>query len=1209
MKTFKPCCLSILLIFFLAQLPLQLTANTIGASEEGTKPLIEALKELSEKFQVFFTYDVSLVRDIEVADEAMKEAELEIIINDLLTDTGLKYELLDTRYYVIYKDTKKGKGNVKKIRKKMKQIKKLEASGSLRLQPTNPNDPVSRLSTLQTDMKELTADVTITGTVTDEEGNPLIGATVQEVGTTNGTLTNADGGYSIEVADGATLAFSYIGYEPQEIRVTAGTTVIDVTMSESVSALDEVVVVGYGRQQKRDITGAVATLSAQQIQDIPLSNFENAIQGQIAGVQVTETSGEPGAGPDIRVRGIGSISAGNEPLYVIDGFPISKNVSVGVQGDVFRRRVAFRPPTGNPLGTLNPNDIESIQVLKDAAAASIYGSRGANGVILITTKRGKRTGKPTISYDAFVGTQAVANRLDLMDATQLGEYVIDSRNNAYLQDVPGASINHTNAQRNQTALDAGLNPSANWRIPDDFLNPDGTNTDWQDEIFNNAYLQNHNLSVAGGSENISYYLAGGYFNQSGIIDRTGFDRFSLRFNMEADLSDKLRLGLNLNPSYTTSDRLPAGSPYFARPPGVVYSAQIVSPTVAPRNPDGTPNQLNNMSYMFTEDGEGASMLTHSNALAIIEGIDDELSQFRTFGNIFLEYELADGLIFKTFAGIDINNYKRNFFRKNSLLFRNSSVGEPYGQSSSSESVNWLTEQTLSYNKVFNEVHNFNALIGFTAQKENLDVNQIIAENFPDDQVSTVSGGQVTQGTAFQEQWSLVSYLARVNYSFNDRYLLTGTIRADRSSRFGAGNKTGVFPSVSAGWRISNEGFLYGSSVLNDLKLRVSYGLAGNFLIPNYAAIGLLGQSNYVLGGNLTNGIAPVTISNEDLSWEKTKQFNIGLDFGLLSDRIYGSVEYYNSLTSDLLLAVQVPAALGFTNALQNIGEVQNQGIEISLTSRNTVGAFKWKTDFNFATFNNEVKKLGPTGDPILSSGGAGLRHITRIGDPIGSYFGYVVDGVYMNQAELDAALPDADAPNPRPGDLRFKDVNGDGVINAGDRTVTGNYLPDFIWGITNTFSYKGFSLSVLIQGVEGAEVLNLTRRHMFNGEGNANNYVEQTNRWISEANPGNGMIPRADRNTGSHGNNNRPSSYQVEDASYIRLRNATLSYTFPKGSTGNLFSGLRVYITGTNLFTITDYLGYNPEVNNQSELVNVQGEDYGAYPLARTISLGVNAKF
>ncbi len=1192
MKLNRYVCSSVLLLPVLLGTSLTVSVSA-HAMESLAKPLSTILDELGEKYQVFFSYDSKSLAAVDVDFEFRESEKLSLAIDRLLANTNFNYESHGDKYFVIYEKSKAGNRKLKKLRRHFDKIQALESDGSLRVRQRK-KDPISQIKAMAETAVALAQEQTISGTVRDATGEPLIGATVLARGTNIGTATDFDGGYTLTVPDDVTtLIYTYTGYTTQEVDI-AGRSVIDVILTQSASLLSEVVVVGYGRQQKRDITGSVATLSADQIKDIPVTSFENAIQGQMAGVQVSETSGEPGAGPTVRVRGVGSITAGNEPLYVIDGFPISKNVDLGVQGDNFRRGDGrFRPPTQNPLATLNPNDIASIQVLKDASSASIYGSRGSNGVILITTKKGKRTGKPTISYDAYVGTQSVANKLDLMNAEELIEYNRDASNNAYLQNNPGASANDPNSMRS----------NANWRIADDIQNPDGTDTDWQDEIFRSALLQSHSLSVSGGSENVGYYVAANYFNQDGIIERSGFDRYSVRMNLEADLSDKLRLGLHLNPSYTSSDKLPAGSPYFARPPGIVYSAIVHSPTVRPLNADGTPNQLDNQSYLRTSDGQTSSMSSASNPLAIIEAIDDKLTQFRTLGNIYAEYDLATGLTFKSLLGIDINNYKRNFFRKNSLLYRTATSGEPYGQSSSSESVNWLAEQTLSYSPTLGGGHNVSAVVGYTAQKEKIDVNTVIADNFPDDLVNTVSGGQVVQGTAVQEEWSLVSLLARINYDFQDRFLVTASIRSDKSSRFGAGNKTGIFPSASAGYRISED---LDVPWLSDLKIRASWGKTGNFLIPNYASIGLLDPANYTFGGTLQNGISPATINNQDLSWEKTSSYDIGLDFGLWQDRVYGAVEYFNSTTSDLLLAVQVPAALGFTNALTNIGEVVNKGFEFTLTSRNIIGKFRWTTDINFATIDNEVTKLGPSGDPILSSGGAGNRHITQIGSPIGSYFGYQTDGIYQSQAEIDAGPEDRIA-TPRPGDFRWEDINNDGIINADDRTIVGNYLPDFTYGITNNFSYDHLSLSFLIQGVEGSEVLNLTRRHMGNGEANYNSYRDWTERWRSPENPGNGEIPRANRQTGN--SNNRPSNYQVEDASYLRLRNVTLSYSFPENSFAGTLAGLRIYLSGTNLLTITDYLGFNPEVNNIEDNVNVQGEDYGAYPLSRVFTFGINASF
>lgn len=1035
--------------------------------------------------------------------------------------------------------------------------------------------------------------LTLKGVILDEMGTPLPGASVLEKGTSNGVNSDFEGSFTLNVSSSdAVIVVSYLGFDKVEIRAADFDDNMNITLVESSSALDEIVVTGYGRQVKRNITGAVSSISLKQIEDLPLATFENAIQGQIAGVQVTEASGEPGAGASVRVRGVGSISAGNEPLYVIDGFPISKNVALGVQGDNFRRSSSFRPPSQNPLANLNPNDIESIQVLKDASSASIYGSRGSNGVILITTKRGKK-GAPSFSYNTFFGSQSVANKLDLMNSAELIDYNRDATNTGYLQANPGASASDPNSVRSNAA----------WRLAEDVLSPTGVDVDWQDVVFRSALVQTHNLSVSGGSDNSSYYISGNFFDQDGIIEKSNFKRYSLRVNLEVDLNERTRVGLNLAPSYVVSDKVPAGSPYFARPPGIVYSAIVHAPFVNPYNPDGSINQLNNQSYLLTPEGQTTSLTSASNPLAIIEAIDDQLNQNRTFGNIFLEYDIMENLTFKSYFGVDINNYKRNFYRASSLLYRTARTGETYGQTASSESLSWVAEQTLSYQKEIGS-HNIDAVVGYTAQKEKIDIRSAVADTFPDDLVKTISGGQIASGSAVQEEWSLVSMLAKVNYSYEDRFLASASLRSDSSSRFGLGNKTGIFSSISAGYRISEDLNL---DWLSDLKLRASWGETGNFLIPNYASIGLLSSYNTTFDGNLTNGIAPSTISNQDLSWEKTASFDLGLDFGFLDDRIYGSLEYFKSTTSDLLLAVQVPSALGFTNALTNIGEVVNKGFEISITSRNLTGALKWTTDFNFSTVDNEVTKLGPSGDPLLSTGGAGNRHITKIGEPIGSYFGYKTDGIYQNQAEIDNSGIVDQIATPRPGDFKWVDVNNDGFINSADRTTIGNYLPDFTYGLNNRFEYDNFEFSFLLQGVEGNEVLNLTLRHMGNGEANYNSYSEWNNRWRSESQPGNGLIPRANRIGGN--SNNRPSDYQVEDASYLRLRNVTLAYNFPESALGDKINNLRVYLSGTNLFTKTDYLGFNPEVNNQDDNTNVQGEDYGAYPLSSVITFGLNAKF
>ncbi|MCF2443925.1 TonB-dependent receptor [Dyadobacter sp. CY345] len=1163
------------------------TAAMVQQNTQITLKLKDVLLDLGRKYQVSIVFEESTLHGVSVTiNNRTNEAKLEQQLETLLAPNGLEFRKAGKRAYV--------------VRKKDLKEKIESASGS----PEHVSveaDLVSLVS--RTNMQSRPSDLVVKGKVTDEKGEVLPGVSILIKGSSKGTVSDHDGNYSIEIVQpNSLLVFSFIGYETKEVAVN-NQTALNVRLTASVSSLSEVLVVGYGTQRKGDITGSIGSISAKNIKEIQVTSFENAIQGQIAGVQVQEPSGEPGAATTIRVRGLGSVSAGNEPLYVIDGFPVTKNMDAGIQGDITRRTTAFALPASNPLGTINPNDIESIEVLKDASAAAIYGSRGSNGVILVTTKKGKRSSKPIIGFDAYYGVQSVANKVKLMNSAELTSYVFDSKNNAYLQDVTGANINDSNATRYTKTT------NGSYFIPDDYANPDGTDTDWQKLIFHSAPVQSYNASVSGGSDNVNYYFSGGYYNQEGIIDRSGFKRYSFRANLEASPVKKLKVGFGLSPSFTNTQRSPAGAPYFADPPGIVYSALVTSPTVKPYLADGTINQTDNQSHLLTADGRGANMTAASNPLAIIKYVTDELRQFRVFGNVFAEYEILSGLKYKLYTGVDVNSYNRSFYMARAFLNRNATVGDPYAQSNASLNYNWLVENTISYDKRFGKDHSVSAVIGYSAQKDRLDANQVYAQNHPDDLSPTISGGQVTSGGDNRQEWSLVSALARVNYSFKDKYLLTATIRSDRSSRFGAGNKTGTFPSFSAGWRLSEESFMKSIAFVSDLKLRGSWGKTGNFLIPNYAAIGLLSPFNYVLNNVLVNGIAPITINNDKLTWEKTTQVDLGFDLGLFRDRLFVSADWYKKTTSDLLLNVQVPASVGFTTALQNIGEVENKGVELTISSRNIVGGFTWTTDLNISANKNKVLKLGPTGDPILSTGGAGIRHVTQIGAPIGSYYGYVVEGIYQTQDEITAAPKDALAPAARPGDFKFKDVNADGKVDASDRTVIGNYMPDYMWGITNRFSFKGLDLSVFFQGVQGSKILNLTRRHLGNGEAATNSYADWTERWISAENPGNGVIPRADRLTDLHGGNNRPSSFQVEDGSYIRLRSITLGYTFPKSILGSKFQSLRAYTSATNLFTNTKYIGYNPEVNNQAGLTGVQGEDYGAYPLSRNFTFGLNVTF
>lgn len=1144
------------------------SASTVGQDEIVSlkfknKPMGLFFKQLTEQTGYNFFFESNELSLDSIISYEKNEVPVKEFLSDIFKNSNLNYEVVEKQ--IVIKKTEDS------------QVEKNE-----KIKESNEED-LQRV---------------LTGTVYDENGIPLLGASIVIKGTTQGTTSDFDGNFSLTLNNETEIIqISYIGYRTKEVSIT-NQTEIEINLELDAAALEEVVVMGYGSLAKKRVSGSVISITPESIVEVPSLTPESAIIGQVAGVQVQETSGEPGASPNIRIRGSGSISAGNDPLFVIDGIPISRNLtSVGVNGGVARRRASFQPPPLNPLATLNPNDIESIQVLKDASAAAIYGSRGGNGVLIITTKKGSSKEDGQFSFDSFFSVQDVANKLDLMNASELIDFTRDARNNNYLASVPNANINDP--------IGPGNRGNANYEMPESFLNWDGTDTDWQDVIFQTGVVQNYNLSYASPiRNNTSFFTSAGYFKQTGIVDRASFERFNLLFNLNSQLSEKLNLDIKVAPSVTQNQRVPASAPYFARPPGIVYSAIVHSPTVQPFNPDGSINQLNNQSYL------GGATTTSSNPLAIIEAIDDKVFQFQTRASVGLAYNILPSLTLKTFGGSYINLYNQDFYRGNSLLYRNAREGESYAQATSSTEVNWIWENTLNWEKEY-EDHYFNALLGYSAQKDDIVVKQVLADNFPDDLVTTLSGGQVFAGNSAQEQWSLTSSIFRLNYAFKDKYLFTGTFRSDTSSRFGADNRTGYFPSFSAGWRINQEDFLSDSELISELKLRASWGETGNFEIPNYGAIGLLSPDNYNLGGIERNGLIQSTIANPALTWEKSQQVNFGLELGLFDNRFFLLADYYSTKTSDLLLNVSISSVSGFQSTLQNLGEVENSGFEIALRTKNFVGDFSWDTDFNFSTNKNEVLSLNENNEPIFSAGSAGIRHVTRVGDPIGSYYGYVVDGIYQSESEIASAPKDTQAPNPGPGDFRFKDINGDGQITPDDRTVTGNYFPDFTWGINNRFRYKNIDFSFLFQGVQGNEILNLTSRHLKNGEANFNSYSIFNERWRSASDPGNGSVPRADRQSGNHGNNNRPSSFQVEDGSYTRLRNVTLGYTFP---TKNLFGSnqidrLRLYITGTNLFTDTDYLGYNPEVSNISTNSLTPGEDYGAYPLTRSFTVGLNLSF
>ncbi len=1058
-----------------------------------------------------------------------------------------------------------------------------------RITPLNALASISYSSATAT-QSLVAADQTISGRVTDAAtGGGLPGVSVVVKGTSRGTTTDTDGNYRVSAPDqNVTLVFSFIGYATQEIPVGSRST-LNVSLAGDDKTLSEIVVVGYGTQNRRELTGSVASLKTQSIKDQPVPNVVEGLAGRMPGVLIQQNTGAPGNAPSIKVRGLGSISAGNGPLVVIDGQPLNSGTQTNAGG----------------LNQLNPNDIDKIDVLKDASATAIYGSRGANGVVMVTTKRGK-SGQSRINFDYYTGIQEASKKLSVLNAQQFAEFNKEATNTAYLERVPGTQITDPNSAR-----PAGLR----YRYPQgvefpdvNFNNPSSlTSYDYQDMIFRQAPMSNYQLSASGGSEKVQYFVSGNYFKQDGIIRKSGINRYTVRSNIDAQLSSKLKIGLSFSPTFQSESRVNSDGHWSVN--GVINSALTLLPFIPIYQP-GTNVYNSELFYATPYDWSGVT-----NPVANINEVDNNVTQLRLLGNAYAELSLYKTLRYRGTIGADLNYLRQNYYQTSALP--TSSLLPPTPNSAYSytnQNLNWVTNHTLNYTLNLSNTHHVEALVGMEAQRNSYDENRVTANNFPNDVVRTINAGTITGGTSFQTQWSLASYFARVIYNYKDRYLFNASIRSDGSSRFGATNRFGTFPSASVGWRVIEESFMKSVPTISDLKLRVSYGLSGNnaFLNSdgtqnNYPAVGVLSKDNYALGNALSNGLATSSIANDRLGWEKSRQTDVGVDLGLFQNRLFLTVDYYSRITTDLLLSVQVPTLTGFSTAVQNVGKVENKGMEFALSTRNINGSgtgFVWTTDLNLSFNRNKVLALGPNGDAVVSNSGIASTNITVVGKPLGNFYGYQQLGIFQNQSELDAYPHFSDS---RPGDIKYADVNGDKKIDANDRTIIGNNQPDFIYGITNSFSYKGFDLGIVAQGVQGGQILNLSRRFFENLEGNQNQLTIIEGRWRSEQNPGDGKTPRA--NARSTGSNGQVSSRWVESASYFRIRNITLGYNFAQTVLSKIkVQSLRVYAGVQNAVTFSKYLGYNPEVSGYEGPLT-GGVDYGSYPLARTYTIGLNLGF
>jgi len=994
----------------------------------------------------------------------------------------------------------------------------------------------------------------VTGRITTLPGNePAIGATVTVKGSNAGTIADFEGKYTITIPDDhSILMFTYTGYAVVEIEAGIRKT-IDVMMKESISYLNEVIVTGYGAQKRSDISGSVSTVRSEDIAEKPILRVEQALQGRTAGVQVTQTSGSPGAGLTVRVRGVGTIN-NSDPLYIVDGMPVE-----------------------NP-DYLNPNDIETINVLKDAASSAIYGARGANGVVLITTKGSARNEEGKLSYDAYFGVQRAARLLDLLNAR---EYAV-IQNEAYVA--------------------AGQTP-----LPE-FANPDalGEGTDWQEAIFTNAPISSHQLTLTGGKEHSSYALTGNYFSQEGIVggDKAKFDRITVRLNGNQDLKPWLTVGNNIGFTWFKRDALLENTQYDSP----IVRALNIDPVTPIRKADGT------YAYSNYSDTDVA------NPVNAIEQTNDEWRSNRIVGSVYADAKLGKRFSFRsTFSMDQTFALQRIFYPKYDLSNLPLISEAPAAEKRLKNQVavgnyNWRNlqlENVLTYTNTFNEKHDITLIGGTTALNKRDDASGGANSNLPSNDFKDAYIGNTIDPIASQSSWqtanesSLLSWFAKGNYVYDNTYLLSATFRADGSSRFGKNNRYGYFPSFSAGWVLSHAAF-WSVDEISFAKLRASWGRNGNDRIGDYSFTTVVSSGqNYVFGPNetITNGSVALSSANPDLKWETITQTDIGLDLELFDGRINFTGDYYIKKTSDMLYAAPIPLVAGSAAPIQNVATAENRGVELSLDYRNIEHTFHYSIGGNISFIKSEVTGLGTGGEPVYSGtiqSANGKASKTDVGHPLAAFFGFVTDGIFQSQAEVEAAAFQNNGTSP--GDIRFKDLNSDGVIDVNDQTYIGNPTPKISFGATGEVEWKGIVLSAFFQGTQGNDIFDNTVRYDF---AYVNRPSSVLDRWTG---PGTSNTePHVSLNDPNQ--NARISDRFVKDGSYVRLKSLQLGYTLPSAWLRKVhIQKFKVYITGQNLLTFTKYKGLDPEIGvigNNLEL----GIDRGFYPQPRTVIGGVSVTF
>ena len=1009
------------------------------------------------------------------------------------------------------------------------------------------------------------SEISISGIVNDEKGKPISLVTVNLKGSTVYTTTDNKGKFTIKVKNSnSVLSFSHIGYMTFEQKVGNAKDLI-ISLTPKNTLLDEVIVIGYGEVKKSDLTGSVAKISGQNNTEHPYTSMESMLQGKVAGVQITQNTGALASGMTFSVRGNTSITGSNQPLIVIDGYPVSSGSASPTTG---LDATSASAPFENILATINPNDIESIEILKDASSTAIYGSRGANGVVIITTKRGK-AGKDVIDYNYREDFSNLPKKIGVLNTQQYIAYA-----------------NEANSVFNTGSLaysQANLNSLQ------------GINTNWQDLIYQMGIAQSHQLSFSGGDQRLRYSIALGYLDQQGIVIDTRYRRGTLRMNIDKKVTDKFSFGMNVSGTVSLNKAQGQSNPTSIGDASIVGNALKAAPIFTPFLQDGTLNE----STAF------------SNPLTIAKYGDDENRVLLANTSFFTNYSLSNGLKFSLRAGVNPLSSLRNYYWPRGTFIGNSVNGQAYQGTNST--MDYLTETTLSYNKTIGK-HRVNAVMGYTWQDGQFRAGGFTASGFPNDQLGYTNfstAKSYSKPVNSIGETGLASYLFRTNYVFADRYMFTITARYDGSTRLAEGHKWAMFPAIAIGWNVSKESFMQGVEFISQLKLRMSYGISGN----QTAGIGS-SQSQYssgtaVIGESVLTSYNP-NFPNKSIGWESTKQFNAGLDFGALKDRLTMTLDMYQKQTHDLLINLPIPASSGFTSYSTNAGVIENKGLEITASFQVLKNRLRWTVGGNISFNSNKVISFDNTVPNILSNPFGALNsqnlNISVPGKPIGMFYGYKVLGIYQTQNEIDTYSGGAgNSISAKPGSFKIADINGDGKVTSDDRTILGSPYPNYFFGITNDFFWKSFSLNILIQGSIGQHVANTNRYYLdaLNRSTGTNVSIEAyKNRWTGVGTSNKYPAPQ---------NIGQPfygffTDFIIEDASFVRLKSVTIAYTL-KLNPNVFINNLKLFISGTNLFSLTKYTGYDPEINSAGANAMSQGIDNGTIPQYRTISGGVKVSF